>query len=64
MHHLKETEQLVLKFGKATGCVRYYINMICCRFFALKVIYRSEIKSLPSCLEALHIIVLFYLFMI
>lgn len=62
--HFKETEQLVLKFGKATGYVKYYIDKVCSRFFALKIISRSEIKLLSSCLKALHIIALFYLFMI
>lgn len=61
MLHLKETEQLVLKFGNATGYVKYYINIVCSR--TLKFIYRSEIKLLSSCLKALHIIALFYLFM-
>lgn len=64
MLHLKEAEQLVLKFGKTTGYVKYYINAVCCRFFALKIIYGSEIELLSSFLKALHIIVLFYLFMI
>lgn len=62
MLHLKEREHLVLKFGNATGYVKYYINTVCSRFFALKILYRSEIKLLSSCLKALHIIVLFYLY--